>query len=71
MRNLNQNGEEFDLIAESGSNDFDNSSTTTIRQVIIVAFLAPLRICADLICTSEINFVEWKGGRGVLTRFNC
>ncbi|XP_006621911.1 uncharacterized protein LOC102681649 [Apis dorsata] len=31
MRNLNQNGEEFDLIAESGSNDFD-SSTTTIPQ---------------------------------------
>lgn len=31
MRNLNQNGQEFDLIAESGSNDFD-SSATTIRQ---------------------------------------
>ena len=38
MRNLNQNGQEFDLIAESGSNDFD-SSATTIRQVIIATSL--------------------------------
>ena len=42
MRNLNQNGQEFDLIAESGSNDFD-SSATTIRQVIIATSLAKTR----------------------------